>query len=271
MEKMNNLIKAENFGVEFLDFNFSFPCEIHHCFPRATPDQSKYRVLIHSVEPSPLKWDASEVLKYHSNFDLILTSERSLIHLPNVKFFIFGDTWVRNYAPNKKDFSVSYLHSKGIGAEWNGYKLRSELWNSRKLLNEIKFIKLWYSNRRPPDDISELDKKFDFSTKEILYESMFSICIENHSENDYFSEKIIDAFNTYTVPIYYGCKNINTYFDEKGIIKIESLEDLIETVKNLSPNDYYERIEYIHKNKHIFSHFIKNICYHIRHETKKKR
>ncbi len=40
----------------------------------------------------------------------------------------------------------------------------------------------------------------------------FSICIENSSINDYWTEKFADPILAYTIPIYYGCMNIEDYY-----------------------------------------------------------
>lgn len=42
----------------------------------------------------------------------------------------------------------------------------------------------------------------------------YSICIENCSRDNYFTEKFTDAILCWTIPIYYGCKNISKYFPE---------------------------------------------------------
>lgn len=49
----------------------------------------------------------------------------------------------------------------------------------------------------------------------------YSIAIENTSVEDYFTEKISDCFLSYTIPIYYGCKNIGKYFPEKSFFQIK--------------------------------------------------
>lgn len=243
------MFKSESFGEKNFEFYFPFLTEIHHCYPRAIPDSSRYRVLIHAAEPSLLKWNAVEVRKYHSNFDLILTSDRDLLDLPNSQFFIFGDSWIKKY-PEKKLFSVSFLYSCGIRKPWDGYKLRDEIWQSRSNVEATVQLKYWYSSRRPPNsiDIKSEDNIFDNSEKDILFESMFSIVIENTSEYDYFSEKIIDCFATMTVPIYFGCKNIADYFDTSGIIIIGSLAELNNVLKNITIDDYYQRMDSIIKN-----------------------
>ena len=74
------------------------------------------------------------------------------------------------------------------------------------------------------------------------YESyLFSICIENHECNHYFSEKIVTPLLYNCMPIYLGCKNIDSYFDD--IIKLNGNVDndillLVEIIKN--PEKYYK-------------------------------
>lgn len=49
----------------------------------------------------------------------------------------------------------------------------------------------------------------------------FSICIENSSINDYWTEKIADPLLAFCIPIYEGCKNIDDYFNINSLIKID--------------------------------------------------
>jgi hypothetical protein len=77
---------------------------------------------------------------------------------------------------------------------------------------------------------------------------MFSLIIENTSERNYFTEKIIDAFQTYTIPIYWGCPNISDYFDDNGIICFSDIDDLMQIIQNITIDDYYSRLESIAYN-----------------------
>lgn len=49
----------------------------------------------------------------------------------------------------------------------------------------------------------------------------YSLVMENFSAPDYWSEKIADCFLSWTVPIYYGCKNITDYFPKESLIIID--------------------------------------------------
>jgi hypothetical protein len=246
------MYKANCFGENGFDFILPFECEIHHCFPRSIPSQHNFRVLCHTCEPSPLKWPSEEVRKFSSNFDLILTSDKKLIDLPNVRFLIFGDCWIRDLPINlNKELNVSYLHSVGIKADWDGYNLRNIIWKNRFNLKSSLPINIWASSRRPPEDIDveNGDKLFDKQNKSILFDSMFSICIENIPEDDYFTEKLIDALISETIPIYFGCPNIGDYFNLNGIIIINNIDELNAVLSSLSINDYYQRKSIIQENK----------------------
>ena len=257
---MVQMTKVRNFGIEMYDYEFPFACEIHHTHPRAIPDKNVFSVLCHTCEPTPLRWPSDEVAKYWSNFDLIITSDKRLMHLPNVEFMVFGDSWVQSIAQTK-EASISFLYSVGIEANWDGYALRREFWRSRSKLNTVLPLKMWYSSRRPPAgiDLQVEDKMYGFGNKDKLFDSMFSICIENIAESDYFTEKIIDAFVSNTIPIYFGSPNISEYFDINGMIVVNSLHELIEVVSQLTPNDYLKRMPFIKKNRALAGAYINGL------------
>ena len=49
----------------------------------------------------------------------------------------------------------------------------------------------------------------------------YSLAIENSSGPDYWTEKIADCFLSWTVPIYYGCANLEAYFPQESFIRID--------------------------------------------------
>ena len=51
-----------------------------------------------------------------------------------------------------------------------------------------------------------------------------------------------------TIPIYWGAEDIGSYFDERGIIKFNSIEELVPIINNLSEQLYNSKLEYIHNN-----------------------
>jgi len=63
-------------------------------------------------------------------------------------------------------------------------------------------------------NISDSRIKGNFQKYELYNGYQFTICIENFQTNHYFSEKITNPLLMNITPIYYGCKNIGSYFPD---------------------------------------------------------
>lgn len=240
------MFKAENFGVSWLDLVLPFPCEIHHCSARRQPDPGRFSVLSHYTEPRPLKWPVETVRQYAGLFDLILTNEDALLDLPNAMFALFGGSWVKTQ-PQAKRFEVSFLYSNGIGAEQHfaGYQERRRIWGAQHALQCPKAF--YTSTMRPPEGIAEL-RPYPFADKTPLFESMFSIIVENDYQPHYFTEKLVDALRSYTVPIYFGATNIGKYFDTRGMLLPSSLDEMVAMINRLTPENYWSRLPAMQAN-----------------------
>ena len=79
-----------------------------------------------------------------------------------------------------------------------------------------------------------------------LLDYKFSIAMENTNGDGYVSEKIIDAFASGTIPIYYGSYMIDEYINPKSYILVKGPEDMkekIEYIKKIDNDDsLYESI-----------------------------
>ena len=80
---------------------------------------------------------------------------------------------------------------------------------------------------------------------------MFGAVIENTSHRGYFTEKIMDCFLLKTIPIYWGCSNITDFFNKKGIIKFDNVDDFIYISNQLTEDYYNQNIEAIEENYQI--------------------
>lgn len=60
-----------------------------------------------------------------------------------------------------------------------------------------------------------------------------SIAVENSSQSGYFTEKISDCFVSWTLPLYWGCPDIEQLFPKESVRKInlENIEDCIEKIR----------------------------------------
>lgn len=75
---------------------------------------------------------------------------------------------------------------------------------------------------------------------EFLSSYKFSISMENSNSDGYVSEKIIDAFNSGTIPIYYGDYMIDEYINPKSYILIKDEKDIkrkIDYIKEIDNNN----------------------------------
>jgi len=71
----------------------------------------------------------------------------------------------------------------------------------------------------------------------------YSFAIENSCSPDYWTEKIADCFLSWSVPIYYGCTNLEDYFPSESFIRIniDSPREALETVKTVLGQDNWEK------------------------------
>jgi hypothetical protein len=49
----------------------------------------------------------------------------------------------------------------------------------------------------------------------------YSVVIQNSSSSDYWTDVVADSFLSWTIPIYYGCTNLEDYFPEDAFIRID--------------------------------------------------
>jgi hypothetical protein len=80
-----------------------------------------------------------------------------------------------------------------------------------------------------------------------LMDYEFSIGVENSSEKNYISEKFFDPLLVSTVPIYYGCPNIEDVYNKDSFIHLDFLNpdkclQQIENILSLNYNDYVDLV-----------------------------
>lgn len=127
---------------------------------------------------------------------------------------------------NEKQDRVSWVTSNAVHKE--GHKLRMSF--KDYLLEQGFGFDLFGRGFSPIDD------KFDG-----IFPYKYSIAIENYSCNDYWTEKIADCFLSWTIPIYWGAKNILAYFPEKSMILIDPNDHKksLKIIRNAMECDYF--------------------------------
>ena len=71
----------------------------------------------------------------------------------------------------------------------------------------------------------------------------------------------MDCLLTGTVPIYYGCSEISKYFNLDGLILFNSEQELKKIIKNLTMDDYNNRIKAINENLELAKQYRDTVTY----------
>lgn len=163
--------------------------------------------------------------KNHENYDILLTYDEELLKLPNAKFYLWGTCWIPPQIYNTINIEIKQRKISSI----TGSKEFTPAHTYRKFLYtnqlSIPLPITWF--RSSKDKVLPIINFYNNpilhgSKEELFLDYQFSLVIENSRQNNYFSEKLIDCLITKTIPIYYGCPNINNWFDTRGWIILET-------------------------------------------------
>jgi hypothetical protein len=201
---------------------------------------------------------------YSHLFTAVITWNEELLNdLSNAVSFTYnGQTLDNDYINSiqPKEFNVSFLC--GTKNLVDGHKVRHEVY---KLKDQINIPNKWYyvledydseTNTRPgyseySKDLSHIPLGVDpisYGRRVLFDNSMFNVVIENVNYNNWYN-KIGDNFVTKTVPVYWGCPNISDFgYDERGIIRFQTTEELLNIINNLTPETYQQMLPYIEYN-----------------------
>lgn len=66
----------------------------------------------------------------------------------------------------------------------------------------------------------------------------YALAVENYSGPHYWTEKIADCFLSWTMPIYYGCTNLEDYFPKESFVRIDIHDPhALETIREVTNSD----------------------------------
>lgn len=241
---MNKLEIHSNFGLNFESW-LDKPCEL---YVDRIPDTPKTLIrVLWVLEPNEISGFRQAVINHYDKFDLILTWDKEILSsCPNTKLFPYGTTWIKDFEfPKEKEYCITTL----IGGKTmsSGHFLRHQIPEISKSITSIP-IHLYNSINTSFKESHELRQMVSSSWKNELFYSQFHIVIENVSSDNWFTEKIIDCFQTNTIPIYIGCDNIGDFFDLRGMFHVNSLEEMIEVCNTITPETYENMLEYVKIN-----------------------
>jgi len=201
-------------------------------------------ILVIGSEPNEYFRNHDYAIQNADAFSMIMTwSTKVLNQVPSSFKVIYGESWWQDkpfeYEPVDKEFKVSFL--RGNKLKLYGHHLRFELFDRQ---NEIQIPTQFWAELGAPGDWEgwRQDKINSFRPYQ------YSICFENTSRENYFSEKITDCILNKTIPIYWGCSNIGDFYNKDGVICVNNVDEAIKVINNLTPEYYESKLEVIEEN-----------------------
>lgn len=188
------------------------------------------------IEPRAVR-DRSylDVINYENKFDHILTYDTDLLKRSDkyVKYVV-GQSRITKEEKSIYDKTkmVSMIASNKTLTV--GHRFRHEI--SDKLSSKYG-IDMWGSGYKG------FNHKMD-----PLKDYRFSISVMNSKVDNFFTEILVDNFLLGTIPIFWGCPNIDEYFDINGVLIFDDVNELEDILKNLSEDLYIEKMESIKNN-----------------------
>lgn len=223
-------------------------------------EQLVYKVFVHQ-EPNAIFDNENFVLENSKHYNAIFTYNKKIlencsnaIYCPFPAYSWISEAQWSSLNIGKKQFQISCL--TGFKRMTEGHLFRQLLYYNQAVFQKAFGGNLVFFRSKDGHPLPEIgNNPFLGSEKFPLFETFqFSIVIENSSQPNYFTEKLIDCLITKTIPIYYGCPNIDEYFDTKGWILLEALdptkrlEELYQKLQGISPDWYTQYESTIQKN-----------------------
>jgi hypothetical protein len=184
-----------------------------------------------------------QVTSVENNFDYIFTHDKQLLER-GAKYVknVLGTSWVNDDEAAIYDKRKMVSHIGSVNNWARGHKLRHIIAKSVKGRYDVD---VWGSAYKP----------FESKT-EPLKDYRFSITVMNAKHENYFTETLVDTFRCGTIPIFWGCDNIGEFFNEKGILKFDTGEQLFKILDSLSEEKYLEMLPYAQENFEIAKKYV---------------
>jgi len=226
LNTLNKNFEWVNDGTGDIDMFVDFQMFYMDIYPRSRP---RYVWLLESksVAHESFEMVAHDSGQILDRCDGIFTCDEELAKLPGIIYSMTNAVpWVLDFSGHEKTKLVSMISSTKNFTP--GHELRLQY--VEKFRDKVDLFGRGHK---------DLDRKEDG-----LQPYMFSIAIENADYPCYFTEKLTDCFATKTIPVFYGTKAVQNYFDTEGVIFLD--DDF--KVEDLSADLYYSMLDSVEYN-----------------------
>lgn len=168
------------------------------------------------IEPRPLQESTYNMLETKYNrFSKIFTHDSQLLAIaPNAVPIYYWRDYEIYEEPKTKDFSMICGNKQMCPLHIERMKL------AEIIQGEVDILGDWKGGNR----VSRHDAYAPYK---------FAVIVENYLDDYWFTEKLLNAFSTRTVPIYFGARKISKVFDITGIIQVKNLWDIPKTIEDI--------------------------------------
>ena len=130
----------------------------------------------------------------------------------------------------------------------------------KEILKTSLPVDIWGNGCRHYNYIKDPRIRGTFANEDlrIYTDYQFHIGVENFQTPHYYSEKVINPIICNTVPVYLGCKNIDSYID--GIIHLTgNIEDDMTLIRKICEDKYNTMQNPINRDRLLKTHNIRNV------------
>lgn len=186
--------------------------------------------------------------KYESNSIYILTTKSDLHNSIYIPFCLESNHIYKNrlYKNNNRKFMVGYCASNNVDIREEFFNKCVEKFGIDKCISLGScYGKYQETNNRCNGCFQGLGLIKNYSN------CKFVLAMENSIGNGYVTEKIVNAFYSGAIPIYWGSPNINDLFNKDAFINVndfKNIDECIDYINNLSDDDINKML-----NQNIYS------------------
>jgi hypothetical protein len=159
----------------------------------------------------------------YNHFDYVLTFDKHLLDKgKNFLYYPHGRCWINDYAPTVKTKFCSIIASTKNFTE--GHQLRHKVIQQLAAKHGIDVFGYGY---KPIENKIAAQRDY-----------YYTIVIENSIQDYYWTEKVVDAFATETIPLFWGSKSVdNKFYTRNGALihwnTIEELDQILNKKEEL--------------------------------------
>jgi len=158
-----------------------------------------------------------------------------------IEAFTNRRTFFRELQDKDRNYSEEFLKSKEFFASFiashdSENNMRGDFFKALNKRKRVESVGSYLNNMPNGETVDWLDgSKLKFQRK-----CKFSLCFESTKDEGFITEKIIEAFYSDTIPVYYGSSNITDIFNPKAFINVgdyESIDAVIDRILEIDSND----------------------------------